>query len=332
MQTILVLQSASAGVIYLNGRMLGEIDGGHTLSLPVSPTGSLILQMYPFDADLLPLSLRLTLSRGVPLLKDAPDPRCSAALWCESILELELMPQRLSFADSERFLFETGGIRFFLLDAAQPQLICETPSGTFLYSLPCGTQTPTVTPAADGLLLIGRLDENDEYALLLSKDASQELLSLTGRSISLLDGGSAIRLLHPLGDTVGHAQLETWQSMGNEWALVQSEPMWLSGSPNLPQTPEETAIAAVEAVQLGSMHEAQSYCAPMSDCMEVLRLAENYDGCVPLRYPLPGGESAVGLMKLDGGLLRITPLRYRAVAGGSYGAWHLQELRLVENS
>ena len=332
MQTILVLQSASAGVIYLNGRMLGEINGEHMLSLPVSPTGALMLQMFPFDADLLPLALRLTLSRGVPLPSETPDPRYSAALWHESVLELELMPQRLPFADSERFLFETGGIRFFLLDAAQPQLICETPSGTFLYSLPCGAQIPAATPLQNALLLSGRLEGDDEYALLLSKDGSQELLSLAGRSISLLEEGNSLRLLHPLGDTVGHAQLETWQGTDRGWVLVESEPMWLNGSPNLPETPEKTAIAAVEAAQLGVLSEAQSYCAPLSDCMEILKRTQNYDGCVPLRYPPPGGETAIGLMKLSGSLLRITPLYYQAVRGGIHGAWQLQGLRLVENS
>ncbi len=332
MQTILVLQSASAGVIYLNGRMLGEIDKEHTLSAPVSPTGALILQMYPFERDLLPLALRLALSRGVPLLNETPDPRYSAALWHESVLELELTPQRLPFADSERFLFEVSGIRFFILGTDPPQLICEAPSGTFLYLLPHGAQQPAVTPLQNALLLSGRLEGDDEYALLLSNDASQELLSLTGRSISLLEDRNTLRLLRPLGDIVGHAQLETWQNADKGWMLVESEPMWLNGSPNLPQTPEETAVAAVEAAQLGVLQEAQSYCAPLSDCMEVLKRAQNYSGCVPLRYPLPGGEAAVGLMKMDGALLRITPLYYQAVRGGIHGAWQLQAMRLVENS
>lgn len=331
MQTILVLQSASAGVVYLNGRMLGELDAAHTLSLPVCPTGVLIVEMHPFEPDLLPLALRFTLSHGMPILPKINDERFAAALWCGSVLEVELIPQRLPSADDESFLFEYSGIRFFLREGTKRELLCETPAGSFLHPLPDGAQTPALTPLENALLLSGRTAD-EEYALLLSGDAARSLLSLEGHSLTLLDGGRALRILRAAGDSVGHAQLETWSPTEHGWKISQSEPMWLDGTPHYPKTPEETAVAAAQAAQLGLMHDAQSYFAPMCCSTEILERIRQYDGCIPLKYPAPDGENAVGLMKMEGGLLKITPLRYRASAGGARGTWQLTGLELVENS
>ncbi len=330
MQTILVLQSASAGVVYLNGRMLGEIDSEHTLSLPVCPTGALILEMHPFGRNLLPIALRLTLSHGVPILSAENDDRYAAALWGSGVLEIELIPQRLPSADAAQPLFEHSGIRFSLQNGDAPQILCETPAGRFVHPLPHGAQTPALTPLADALLFSGKAVD-EEYALLLSRDAAQTLLSLSGRGITLSEGGTSLRILRSAGDSLGHGQLETWKPTAQGWAVCQSEPMWYDGTPHYPQTPEATAVAAVEAAQLGLMNEAQSYFAPMCCRTEALERAGEYDGCVPLRYPLPGGEAAVGLMKMDGSLLRITPIRYKVTCGGAHGAWQLTELELSEN-
>lgn len=323
MQTILSLQSAEGGIISLNGRMAGELDREHPLYLPVCPTGVLLLQMYPFARDLLPLALRLTLSKGVPLLNNPPDDRFCAALWYGGILEIELLPQR-QYTAAETFLFEQDSIRFFLREHPET-LICETPDGTFIHPLPDGAQPPALTPMNGAFMFSGKCAE-DEYVLMLSGDARQVQLSLTGRSISLPEK-DILQLLHPTGDLMGHAQLEAWQRTSQGWVLSRSEPVWLNGAPYQPQTPEEIAIAAVEAAQDGRMHEAQSFLAPM--CMDgnVLEQVRAYDGCTAMRYPIPGGERAIGLMKLDGALLRITPLIYQTSGSG-----RLEKLKIVEKS
>jgi hypothetical protein len=126
MQTVLVIQSAAAGVIYLNGRMLGEVDAEHTITIPVCPTGALILEMHPFGRGLLPLTLRFTLSHGVPILPEEHDGRYAAALWEIGVLEIELIPQKIPDSCAARTLFEHGGIRFSFREGEPPQLLCET--------------------------------------------------------------------------------------------------------------------------------------------------------------------------------------------------------------
>ena len=153
MQTILCLQSSQGGIISINGRMAGEIDREHPLYLPISPTGVLFLQMHPFEHNLLPLALRLTLSQGIPILGQTADNRFCAALWYGSILEIELIPQHLP-SDGEIFLFEQGGIRFSLRDNPAV-LICETQAGSFTHPLPDGAQPPALMPLDDALMLRG---------------------------------------------------------------------------------------------------------------------------------------------------------------------------------
>ena len=327
MQTVLVIQSSVAGAVYLGGRLAGEVDDRHPLTLPVSPFGALILELRPFTAGYLPLALRIPLSHGVPLIS-APDSRFCAALWPGDVVELELIPEPLPLSAPPRFLCQIGDVRFSCLQARTPSLRCESSAAVFTHSLPDGALPPSVSPLPAGFLLTGGLPEGDQYALVLSPDASSVLLSVSGRNLSLLDGGAALRILRPSGDTVGHAALETWAASPAGWQLTASEPMWLTGGPAWPQTPEAAAIAAVEAAQLGLANEAAAYFSPLCPCADVLARAAAFDGCVPLRYPLPDGESAIGLMRLRDHLLRIVPARYSAAPGGTHGPWQLTKLEI----
>ena len=166
-------------------------------------------------------------------------------------------------------------------------------------------------------------------ALILT--GSSLLLSVAGKGVTLLND-SAVRLLRPFGDSAGHASLETWAQTPQGWQPVASEPMWEKGAPIRPETPEATAIAAAEAAQLGLAGEAAACFAPTFPCTEIIRRLSDYDGCIPLRHALPGGESAVGLMKLDGNLLRIIPAVYAASPGGAYGFWQLTKLEIGESA
>ncbi len=325
MQTVLVIRSGAAGMVYLNGRMAGETDPDHPVTLPVSPFGAHLIELRPFDAGLLPLALRLPLSRGVPLLP-APDSRLCAALWPGGIVELELIPERLPSSSPPRLLARLGEVQFSYEQSVPPRVRCETPHAAHVHSLPESAQPPAVTPLANGFLLTGGC-ESGQYALVLSPAADSARLMLEGRNITLMEGG-AIRLMRPLGDLLGRAALETWAETPAGWQLTVSEPMWLTGGPKWPSSPEETAIAAIESAQLGHEADAASFLAPLAACPEALSQAAQYDGCTPLKYPLPGGETAVGLMKLENGLLRIVPAVYTAVPGGARGGWQLTGLQI----
>jgi len=307
--------------------MAGETDEKHPLCLPVSPFGALILEMRPFDPGLLPLTLRLPLSRGAPILS-APDPRMSIALWPGGVIEIELIPLRMPAP--ARFLLQSGGVRFFIQEGAQPVLRCETAASVYTHSLPEGANAPALTPLPDSLLLTGERSCGDQYALVLAPDASSLLLSVTGKNIELLEGGAALRLMHAFGDTAGHASLETWAAFPSGWQLSSSEPMWEHGAPVRPPTPEATAIAAIEAAQLGLAREAAAFFSPTCPYAELLARLQEYDGCTPLRYPLPSGESAVGLMKLRDSVLHIIPAKYTSQPGGPYGAHLLTGLEITE--
>lgn len=325
MQTVLVIRSGAAGLIYLNGRMAGETDSDHPVTLPVSPFGALLIELRPFDAGLLPLALRLPLSRGIPLLS-APDSRLCAALWPGGVIELELIPEKLPSSVPPRILARLGEVQFSYEESDPPRIRCETPGSVHVHALPSCAELPSVTPMTGGFLLTG-LCESGQYALILSPAADSVRLMLEGRNITLMEGG-AIRLLRPMDDLLGRAALETWAETPAGWQITLSEPMWLTGGPKWPATPEETAIAAIESAQLGHAADASSFLAPLAACPDALSQAAQYDGCTPLKYPLPGGETAVGLMKLENGLLRIVPAVYTAVQGGARGGWQLTGLEI----
>ena len=79
MQTVLVVTSAVAGAVYAQGRLAGEVDAERPLCFPIAPFGALILEMRPFGAGYLPLSVRMTMSGGLPMPPEAPDSRLCAA-------------------------------------------------------------------------------------------------------------------------------------------------------------------------------------------------------------------------------------------------------------
>ena len=79
------------------------------------------------------------------------------------------------------------------------------------------------------------------------------------------------------------------------------------------------------------MQEAAAFFAPAVQHADVLRRAAEFDGCVPLRYALPSGEAAVGLLKLRDHFLHIAPALYAAQPGGMYGGFLLTRLEIDEN-
>jgi hypothetical protein len=132
--------------------MAGEADAEHPLTLPVAPFGALIIELRPFEAGVLPLTLRVPLSRGAPVLP-AADPRMSAALWPGGVLEIELRPERIP--SPARLIAQIGGVRLFRQDGAPPALRCESESFIREYPLPEGALMPAAELLANAILLTG---------------------------------------------------------------------------------------------------------------------------------------------------------------------------------
>ena len=327
MQTVLVILSGVPGAVWLNGRLAGEVDIGRPLSLPVAATGPLLIEHHSLTPGYLPLAVRVPLSRGAPLPAALRgETRLCAALWPGGAVELELLPERVPAFAPPVPLGQSGQARLWWTEDGFVR--CETPSGGWTQALPEGASRPALAAFPGGALLSGALPGGGCYALLLSGEEAARPLLLTGRGLTPLEDGESLRLLRPMEDTVGHASLETWRCTAQGWQLAASEPVWTNGAPAWPETPEATALAAIEAAQLGLMGEAASYFSPACACVDALNRAAAFDGCVPLRYCLPGGESAVGVTSLEEGLLRVVPARYAASRGGPRGLWQLDALRV----
>lgn len=333
MQTVLIVRPAVAGMVCLNGRMAGEADGDHPLSLPVSPNGAHLLELRPFLPGYLPLTVRLPLSGGIPVLRER-DARLFAAVWPGGMLEAELIPQMLPVCRLPQPVARQSDASYYFLDSPgeAPALLCESPAGSFAWTLPEGALFPAMTALPSGPLFLGGLKDGGQYAAASGGHPPALQLCLTGAHISLLEDGSGLRALRSFGDSAGHASLETWTCTPQGWQRTNAEPMWEYGAPRRPDTPESTAVAAVEAAQLGLSGEAAAWFAPAVPCAEALRRAAEYDGCVPLRCPLPDGRPAVGLMRMTEHVLRIVPAYYTAVPGPSAGSWLLTGLEIDEDA
>ena len=93
MQPVLSVATETPGVIYVNGRMVGEADGDHAPMLPVSPYGAVIVEHRPFGGDHLPLCARLVFSAGEPVAASlAGQAGVSAICWPGGATELMLAP------------------------------------------------------------------------------------------------------------------------------------------------------------------------------------------------------------------------------------------------
>ena len=256
MQPVLLITSTVPGLLWVNGRPAGELDGDNPVTRPVSPQGPVYLQHFPTKAGYLPLTWRLTFSAGklLPVSLDGAQGLCAVA-WPGGAVEVEMTPQALAAAEAAPF-------------------------------------SPLALPGA----------------------VQQE------------DG--SVRALEPLNDTVGHVRLNTYRLEGGAWQIIHTETLWSQGGPRWPVTPEETAMAMAEACLLGLHDEARGYLLPGTP----LPSLEGATGCVSMRYPLPGGRSAVGLIYLAADSLAVVqPMYYRAVAtGGPQGTWRLDDI-LVES-
>ena len=137
-----------------------------------------------------------------------------------------------------------------------------------------------------------------------------------------MEGQAGVYLVQWPGNVL---DMELWpEAVGAEPPKPQFE-----GADAAAGTAEGAALGALRAARLGLMDEAAAYIAPGADAGEALREAGLADDCVRLKYPCPGGEQAVGLLRLEGdNLATVRPIAYRAEQLG--GAWRLTQLAPVK--
>ena len=259
MQPVLMLASPVPGLLYVNGRPVGESGDDTQIVVPVSPRGAVYIEHRPMVNGYLPMARRLTMSGGRVLTQSLDDaPGLSMVLWPEGIVECTLSPEPI---------------------VAQPE---ENVLGT------------AFDPAA----------------------------------IHMEDGSA--RLIEDLKDTVGHAQLSIFRMLDGTWHTEHTELLWADGAPRWPDTPETTALAAVQAQLLGLSEEANGYCTPAASGQLAIIIPQDALGCVSLKTPSPLGRTAIGLVRMRSPQwAEVAPLYYAATPmGGAQGTWRLHDLTL----
>ena len=307
MQPTLIFTAAHSGILYLNGHFAGELSPDAPLIRPAAAMGALIMEFHPLSDELRPMARRLVFSGGAPL-QDALEQAegLSCILWPEGVTELELSPAPYEL---RRQSFSLDGFHFLLEEGAQPRLLCE---GRQLTTLPPDAQPPELRRLRDCLTLTGKC--RDGRYLICTDPALRGVTGfLQAQEIELQEDGR-IRSLAASGDLTGHAVREDWQISAAGLQLLTATAAWEAGAPRWPQTPCETAIAAVEAEMAALHEEAEGYLSPTLRARNPLpEIAAACDLCIRLKYG-GSGTDAVGLLRLEGGnLARVTPLRFRAI-------------------
>lgn len=307
MQPMLAITARQEGILYINGGFCGELGPERTLFRPVNPFGALYLDYRPLTDMYRPMVRRLVFSGGSVLRESAESAAgVSLVLWPGGVTELELEPEPWELPMQ---VFTLGGRQFKLQGSAEPRLYCE---GDLLGALPVGAAKPELYSLREASLLLGKCRDG-MYLMTLDSDMRAGTGFLMAQRITL-EADQAICLLEP-GDFAGHAAQERWLISRNGLTLLSSEAAWADGAPRLPQTPEDTAIAAIEASLAGLMDEAESYLTPTLLARHPLEvLAEACDLCVRMKYAAPSARSCVGLLQLEGAsMARVRPMYYSAV-------------------
>lgn len=323
MQPTLIAASAVPGLIYVNGRLIGEVEEGRPQTLPVSPYGKIYLEHRPLGRSHLPMTQRVAFSGGEPVAESLAQAQgVEAVLWPGGLLEVELTPE-----ESVCGLPEPAKRNGYDCTLWGNRLHVSGGGADALCTLPEGAQMPEVLSAGALPCLRGPLTGGGEYVQVYAPGFAQLLLSLTGERAQVEPDGTVQVLVDPQ-DLVGHAHLEVWRVGEQGCVLTRREPLWSRGAPSWPQTPQETALAALQAAQQGLIDEARGYLLPTAACEEALEHARASRGCVLLPRPLPSGEPGVGLLHIENDhLLRVEAVHARAEPSpGLQGPWRLSGL------
>ncbi len=318
MQPILILSASHPGILYLNGSFAGEINSDLPLMRPVGGRGALYLDYRPLSNACKSMARRLVFSGGAPMAESAA--ACDGLniiIWSGGAIEIELTPE--SNADEIQSL--RLGEHRFTLDGARRRLICD---GAPLGKLPEGAQPPEYRALADGVVLLGACT-GGRYLFACDAACTHQTGFLQAQQIEI-EGDGRIRAVVSRSDLVGHATLEIWRLTANGLMLASSEPAWADGAPHWPQTPAETARAAIEAALADLDAEAEGYLSPrLREQLSAADLKSMGDLCVEMKYAPPSARPCVGMLQLEGDhLARVRPLYFRAIpSGGVQGPWQI---------
>lgn len=318
MQPIAVITAPAAGLIYINGRLAGELDNERPLILPVNPHGVLYMEFRPFARRWRSSAHRFSFKGGNLELSGDAD-ACYVIIWPGSIYEIAVTPLTAVPAESEFATMDGMSVAMLRGDASLLRV------GQSAIALPDGARLPHAHISVNGAeLYIGKAGE-DEYVAAFASGDLRPIDSLTARRVEHEEGGM-LRAFNIMEDTVGHARMDTYKPSSSALALVASEYMWANGAPQWPQSAESTMLAALEAEFLSLHSEAEAYLAPQLRGQNLLSsLISEYDAAIPLRYSIPDAHPGAALLR------RTSPRTAHARAvhfhalpeGGAQGTWQI---------
>lgn len=307
MQPTLAVNAAQPGILYINGHFAGEVCPDVPLIRPVGSRGALYLDYRPLSNTHLPVTRKLVFSGGKPLPDSVEEAEnLNVILWPGHIAEVEILPQA---ANLPQQAFHLNG-RSFILDRKTMHLMLD---GRRLTTLPEGAEIPELHVLPSGIILTGSC-AGGKYLLSMDSGFQTQTGFLTATRLDIEADGQ-IRAVTSSSDFAGHAVLENWRLTPEGLMLISSESAWANGVPHLPQSPKETARAAVEAVLAGLDSEAERYLSPaLRNQMPLRGIRDKCDLCVEMKYAPPGARPCVGLLRLEGERLGcVSPLYFQAV-------------------
>lgn len=309
MQPTLVITAPVPGMVYVNGRFSGEASSELPLFAPVPPFGAVYLEYHPLEPGYLPIARKIVLSSGSPL-PDILAEDVFAIRWPGRITEIELSVPELSTPAVESFVLD--GISFRIIRGDRGSIDI----GPLSCAFPADARSPQLH-RLPGCIAIAVESGQERCLLTLSADLSRQTGFIKADRIDVGPGG-AITAITAKGDFAGHAVLEKWQADTAGLRLISSEPTWLDGVPRVPSTPEETAIAAIQAALHVSPDEAAQYLSPALLALHPLdSVGDLGSACLPMKYSMPDGRLCVGLMQVEtGSCASVIPVYYRAQRAG----------------
>jgi hypothetical protein len=320
MQPVAVISCRVPGMVYLNGRFAGECAGDAPLILPVGPRGPLYVEHKPFARGYAGQAHRVAFAGGALVAESVPE-GLFAVKWPGNVAELELSPAALARSESE----------FASMDGLPVAIL--RGEGTVLrvagrtVELPAGAGLPDARWAlGEEVCFLGQAGAT-RYLACFSAGEFAPMGSVVADDIEI--EGGRVRALIRLGDTVGHARIETWEARDGRLELADAEHAWAAGTPKWPGSAEDTARAALEAALLGLDDEAEGYLAPRLRGQNLVAArAAGYDACVLLKYALPDSRRAVGLLKKESPrCAAVEPVFYEiSPMGGPQSAWAIEAL------
>jgi hypothetical protein len=293
-QPVLCIGCGIEGLVYINGRLAGETGPQTPLSVPVTPGGCVYLEYRPLLPGYLPLCRRLTLGGDMEAGEGL-----YVLVWPSGVIEVEVSPEKQENRDAQREL-----------------------------ALPDYALEPEEIRRGESILCVGNCRDGGRY-LAAFDTWGRCALEARGDESYFTQSGD-MRLFRRENDVVGHACLLTYREENGALALAERENMWAPGGPVWPDSPEKTALAAVEAAMLGLWDEAEGYflMEKWSACRKTLKDCCAYECAAPMRFPMPDGRSAIALCRATGERCgEVRAMYYHAVPGGGpQGMWQLDRI------